>query len=71
MIKGSASKKSAAQSEPQRGRPPLPEELVKDVTIRARVTREQAEKFERLGGAEWVRYKIDEAPEPKPIIKKK
>lgn len=53
----------------QRGRPPLPEDEVKDVTVRARVTRRQAEKYDRLGGAEWFRYAIDLAPEPK--IRKK
>ncbi|WP_326538480.1 hypothetical protein [Pseudorhodoferax sp.] len=33
------------------------------VTIK--LTAEQKEKLQRLGGAPWVRQKIDKAPEPK------
>ena len=34
------------------------------VTLSLRVTVAQREKLERLGGAEWVRGKIDKAKEP-------
>jgi hypothetical protein len=36
------------------------------VTISLRVTVAQREKLARLGGAEWVRGKIDRAKEPNP-----
>ena len=37
------------------------------VTLSLRVTTAQREKLERLGGAEWVRGKIDKAKEPNSV----
>lgn len=34
------------------------------VSMTARMTKSQREKLERLGGAQWMRERIDEAPEP-------
>lgn len=48
----------------RRGRPPgstLPPERRMEPVVRARVTPAQAEKFERLGGAVWLRGAIDRA----------
>lgn len=50
----------------RRGRPPgsgLPPELRKSETIRVRVTPAQLEKFERLGGEQWLRERIDKTRE--------
>jgi CxxC motif-containing protein (DUF1111 family) len=47
-----------------RGRKPL-QEGVDTVPMMIRLTRPQREKVERLGGAAWVRKKIDMAKEPK------
>jgi hypothetical protein len=47
-----------------RGRPPgpsLPPDEAKSRTVRARVTDAQALKFDRLGGADWLRERIDRA----------
>lgn len=44
-----------------RGRPPVAPDRARTAVVRARVTRVQAEKFERLGGAEWLRRQIDQA----------
>ena len=38
------------------------------VTLSLRVTVAQREKLARLGGAEWVRKKIDRAKEPNSVI---
>jgi hypothetical protein len=46
------------------GRKPL-QEGVDTVPMMIRLTRPQREKVERLGGAAWVRKKIDMAKEPK------
>jgi len=35
------------------------------VTVSAKTTKPQSEKFKRLGGGKWLRLKIDEAKEPK------
>lgn len=35
------------------------------VGITVKVTAQQREKLARLGGAPWIRKKIDQAPEPK------
>lgn len=51
----------------RRGRPPgstMPADQRKDPVVRARVTLAQAEKFARIGGAEWLRKSIDRAKEP-------
>lgn len=40
------------------------------VTLSLRVTVAQREKLARLGGAEWVRGKIDRAKEPNPPAKR-
>lgn len=45
------------------GRKPL-KQGVETVTFSLRVTEAQREKLSRLGGAEWVRKKIDRAKEP-------
>jgi hypothetical protein len=45
------------------GRKPL-KQGVETVTFSLRVTEAQREKLARLGGAEWVRKKIDRAKEP-------
>ena len=37
------------------GRPELPPDERRDHTVRARVTAAEAAKFDRLGGAEWLR----------------
>ena len=45
----------------RRGRPlgpSLPPDEAKSETVRARVTLAQAEKFERLGGADWLRERL-------------
>lgn len=44
------------------GRKPLDDEPSE--TIRIRVKRAQKEKFARIGGAKWLRKKIDDEPEP-------
>jgi hypothetical protein len=49
---------------PGSGRKPLPEgEALVPVTIKMKPT--QKDKLQRLGGAPWVRQKIDRAQEPK------
>jgi hypothetical protein len=49
-------------SEPKRrGRPPAAPGDAKDERIELRLTRAQREKFDRLGGAQWVRDRIDAA----------
>lgn len=45
------------------GRKPL-EEGAETVPITVRVTRHQQGKLQRLGGAPWVRQRIDKAREP-------
>jgi hypothetical protein len=55
-----------------RGRPELPPEERRDHTIRVRATAEEAAKFERLGGAEWLRAQLKKAKDwiqPKGITK--
>lgn len=46
---------------PARGRPELPPDERRDHTIRVRVTADEAAKFERLGGAEWLRAQLKKA----------
>ena len=52
-----------APAKKPRGRPTVPTDQRRDRTVRARVTAEQADKFERLGGAEWLRERINKARE--------
>lgn len=47
----------------KRGRPELPEEQRRGKMIRVRVTDEEAAKFERLGGAKWLREVLKKARE--------
>lgn len=44
-----------------RGRPPLPADELKDSTVRVRMPSALAEKFFSLGGADWLRRKLDQA----------
>lgn len=44
-----------------RGRPELPPERRKGVTLRARVTDAQAAEWERRGGPEWLRKSLSGA----------
>jgi len=46
-----------------RGRPAI-KEGQETVPITVRVTRPQSEKLQRLGGAKWIRARIDAAKEP-------
>ena len=43
------------------GRPPLPDEVRRDETIRIRATAEEKAGFEALGGAEWFRGALSRA----------
>lgn len=45
------------------GRPELPPDERRDHTVRARVTAAEAAKFDRLGGAEWLRRVLARAKE--------
>ena len=47
-----------------RGRPQVSPEKARSATIRVRVTPAQAQKFEELGGADWIRAKIDRTKVP-------
>ena len=49
---------------PRKGRPPLPADQQARVPYNVRLTPAQREKVERLGGAAWVRARIDAAREP-------
>ena len=49
------------------GRPALPPGAGKTARVELRLTEHQRDKLERLGGAEWVRRRIDAAKEP-PVI---
>jgi len=46
------------------GRPPVSEDEGPSAVLRARVGAERVAKFQRLGGAEWLRKAIDRAKEP-------
>lgn len=59
-----ATKKTTDAAHRGPGRKPL-QEGVETVPMMIRLTRPQREKVERLGGATWVRRKIDQAKEPK------
>lgn len=47
----------------QRGRPPMPAEQRHTERVEIRLSLAQREKLDRLGGASWVRKKIDLARE--------
>lgn len=47
----------------KRGRPALPPEQRQTERIEIRMTPKQREKLERLGGAAWVRERIEKARE--------
>lgn len=49
-----------------RGRPPADPQEARSATIRARVTQRDADKFSRLGGADWLRRAIERAKEKSP-----
>ena len=53
--------KAPAKKKP--GRPELPPDERRDHTVRARVTASEAAKWERLGGAEWLRRVLARAKE--------
>ena len=53
--------KQPAKKKP--GRPELPPDERRDHTVRARVTADEAAKWERLGGAEWLRRALARAKE--------
>ncbi|CAN0419911.1 unnamed protein product [Phaeothamnion confervicola] len=48
-----------------RGRPRIPDDQRQTERVEVRMTAAQRAKYERLGGAPWMRDQIDEAPEPK------
>jgi hypothetical protein len=53
--------KEAAKKKP--GRPEMPPDERRAQTVRARVTADEAAKWERLGGAEWLRKVLRRAKE--------
>lgn len=48
------------------GRPTLPESERASVAYNVRLTAAQHAKVQRLGGAQWIRDRIDKAKEPAP-----
>ena len=60
LVQGSGVK-APAKKKP--GRPELPPDKRRDHTVRARVTAAEAAKFDRLGGAEWLRRVLARAKE--------
>lgn len=57
-----ASKKQIGGARPGSGRKPLAEG-VPTVPVMVKMTETQRDKLKRLGGAPWVRRKIDDEPE--------
>ena len=54
----------SAQEQPRRrGRPPAAAGTARDARVELRLTEAQRAKLERLGGAQWVRERIDKARE--------
>ena len=52
-------------TEPKRmGRPPKPESERHTERFEVRCTKAQRDKLDRLGGAQWLRERIDKAKEP-------
>lgn len=61
MLETVAGVKEAAKKKP--GRPELPPDKRRDHMVRARVTAAEAAKYDRLGGAEWLRRVLAKAKE--------
>lgn len=55
---------SDVQTKRPPGRPPAPEDARRSARVELRLTQAQRDKLERLGGAEWVRSRIDRARDP-------
>jgi len=53
----------AATEPKRRGRPPAAPGAGKDARVELRLTQAQRDKLERLGGAQWLRDRIDAARE--------
>lgn len=52
-----------APAKKKRGRPEVPADQRRGRTVRARVTEEEEAKWERLGGADWLRAALKRARE--------
>lgn len=59
----SADPSSVATPKRPRGRPAVAPDRARTRVVRARVSEAQADKFERLGAAQWLRERIDKARE--------
>jgi hypothetical protein len=46
------------------GRPPVAEDARRSARVEVRLTQAQRDKLERLGGADWVRTRIERAKDP-------
>lgn len=46
------------------GRPPAPEDARRSARVELRLTQTQRDKLDRLGGADWVRTRIERAKDP-------
>jgi hypothetical protein len=46
------------------GRPPVAEDARRSARVELRLTQAERSKLERLGGAEWLRSRIERAKEP-------
>lgn len=57
-------KPAPATSGARRGRPPLSDDPANTVRLNVFLTKEQQEKFRRLGGSAWLRRRIESAREP-------
>lgn len=55
---------SDVQTKRPRGRPPAPKDARRSARVELRLTQAQRDKLERLGGADWVRSRIDRARDP-------
>ena len=55
---------SDVQTKRPPGRPPAPDDARRSARVELRLTQAQRDKLERLGGAEWVRSRIDRARDP-------
>ena len=52
---------TTAAAKKQRGRPALPPEQRQTERVEVRMTKTQRDKLEKLGGAAWIRERIDKA----------
>jgi len=59
-------KKQLGGARPGAGRKPQVAGAPASQTVSIKMSDQQKQKLERLGGAPWVRHKIDSEPEPKP-----